>query len=56
LELKLTIENPVYFTQPLSAQITYRHAKGPWGEQVCAESGIDQTGELAIPVAKRPDF
>ena len=56
LELKLTIANPVYFTQPLSAQITYRHAKGTWGEQVCAESGIEQTGELAIPVANRPDF
>ena len=56
LQLQLTIENPAYFTAPLSAQITYRRAKAIWGEQVCAESAAEQTGTLAIPVAGKPDF
>ena len=56
LQLDLTIENPQYFTAPLKAQITYRRAKAAWGEQVCAESGVDQTGDLTIPRADKPDF
>ena len=40
LELDLTIENPVYFKEPLHVRVTYRRTVLPWLEQVCAENEI----------------
>jgi hypothetical protein len=59
LELILTIENPVYFKQPLPVRVTYRRTVLPWQEQVCAENADNQYAVAAsppIPKADKPDF
>jgi hypothetical protein len=59
LELQLTIENPVYFKQPLPVRVTYRRTVLPWQEQVCAENADNQYAVAAsppIPKADKPDF
>jgi hypothetical protein len=59
LELILTIENPVYFKQPLPVRVTYRRTVLPWQEQVCAENANNQYAVAAsppIPKADKPDF
>jgi hypothetical protein len=59
LELELTIENPVYFKQPLSVRVTYRKTVLPWQEQVCAENADNQYAIAVsppIPKAATPDF
>ena len=59
LELQLTIENPVYFKQPLPVRVTYRRTVLPWQEQVCAENADNQYAIAAsppIPKASTPDF
>ena len=59
LQLQLTIENPVYFKQPLPVRVTYRRTVLPWQEQVCAENADNQYAVAAsppIPKADKPDF
>jgi hypothetical protein len=59
LELQLTIENPVYFKQPLPVRVTYRRTVLPWQEQVCAENADNQYAVAAsppIPKADKPEF
>ncbi len=59
LELQLTIENPVYFKQPLPVRVTYHRASIAWQEQICAENADNQYAVAAsppIPKADRPDF
>ena len=59
LQLRVTIEDPVYFTTPWSAQITYQRSPQEWQEQVCAENFHEYYGEnrdTPIPQATRPDF
>jgi hypothetical protein len=59
LELQLTIENPVYFNQPLPVRVTYRRTVLPWQEQVCAENPDNQYAVATsppIPKADKPDF
>ncbi len=59
LELQVTIENPVYFRQPLPVVVTYRRTILPWQEQVCAENANNQyavAASPAIPKADQPDF
>ena len=59
LELDLTIENPVYFKEPLHVRVTYRRTVLPWLEQVCAENADNQyavAASPAIPKAEKPDF
>ncbi|HEX3486178.1 MAG TPA: hypothetical protein VHT51_14040 [Micropepsaceae bacterium] len=59
VELQLTIENPVYFKQPLPVRVTYRRTILPWQEQVCAENADNQYAVAAsppIPKADKPDF
>jgi hypothetical protein len=59
LELILTIENPVYFKQPLPVRVTYRKTVLEWQEQVCAENADNQYAVAAsppIPKADKPDF
>jgi hypothetical protein len=59
LELLLTIENPVYFKQPLPVRVTYRRTVLSWQEQICAENADNQYAVAAsppIPKAAKPDF
>ena len=59
LELELTIENPVYFKQPLPVRVTYRRTVLTWQEQICAENADNQYAVAAsppIPKASKPDF
>lgn len=58
LRLEFTVDDPKVFTQPWSAQVTYRRARGQWAEQVCAENFYEYYyGKPAsIPSADKPDF
>ena len=58
LQLHLTIENPGYYAQPLTATVTYRRATMPWQELVCAENTFEYYSgkHTPIPTAQRPDF
>lgn len=58
LQLRLTIEDPIYLTAPLEAQVTYRRAANPMSEQVCAENAYEyyHGKATAIPAAVHPDF
>src|SRR5215471_13327604 len=58
LQIELTIEDPVMFTTPWTALVTYQRALGDLWEMVCAENfheyyaGID----TPIPQTDKPDF
>lgn len=59
LQLQFTVEDPVYFTTPWSAQITFQRAlPAPVDENICAENAVEHfPGELAaMPKAEMPDF
>jgi hypothetical protein len=58
LQLEFTVEDPVFFTMPWSAQITYQRSVRQWQENVCAESTIDYYNgkQPARPTAEKPDF
>jgi hypothetical protein len=67
LQLLFTVDDPVVFTRPWSATVTYGHVRplpgrvgqiSEWQEQVCAENprkyGTEQ--DARVPAATRPDF
>ncbi|HEY4264628.1 MAG TPA: hypothetical protein VGM72_04870 [Micropepsaceae bacterium] len=59
LQLRFTVEDPVVFTTPWSATITYERVNPQiWGEDVCAENprkyGTEK--DVAVPTAGTPDF
>jgi hypothetical protein len=58
LQLTFTVEDPIVFTTPWSAVVTYRRAGSQWQEQICAESLQDYYAGHApfLPVADKPDF
>ncbi len=69
LQGEVTVEDPVVFTTPWSAIVTYRHVKGEWPEAVCAEnthmSGTPEGtsssstcifSSCSVPEADRSDF
>lgn len=58
LQVEFTVEDPLSFTTPWSARITYRPLPGRWLEMACAENvqmrfGYDVNG---FPRADKPDF
>jgi hypothetical protein len=58
LQIAFTVDDPVVFTMPWSAQVTYRRSAGPWEERVCADNPHNYaTGaDIPVPQATRPDF
>ena len=58
LLLGFTVEDPVFFTVPWRAQITYQRSVEQWQENICAESTIDYYGgkQPLLPTATKPDF
>jgi hypothetical protein len=59
LQLRLTIEDPKYFTTPWSAQVHYQRSPQEWQEQVCAENFNEYYGDerlTKIPQTDKPDF
>jgi hypothetical protein len=57
LQVEIIVDDPVMFTTPWSARVTYRRARGGWPEAVCAES-TRAVGSwvMAVPEAEKPDF
>ena len=58
LQVEFTVEDPIIFTRPWSARVTYRPFLGEWQEMACAENvqmrfGYDVNG---FPHADKPDF
>jgi hypothetical protein len=58
LQIELTVEDPVMFTTPWTALVTYQRALGELWEMVCAENFHEYYagGDAAIPQAAKPDF
>ena len=58
LQIQFTVEDPVTFTVPWSASVTYRRNIDPWGESVCAENlrGYGVAPDPQVPVAEQADF
>jgi hypothetical protein len=58
LQVQVTVEDPKVFTSPWSANITYRHTRGQWAEQICAENTFEYYSGRATPVPEddHPDF
>ena len=58
LQVEFTVEDPVNFTTPWSAQVNYLRTTQPWLEQVCAENHFEyyHGRPTAIPTAAKPDF
>lgn len=58
LQIELTVEDPMVFTTPWSAFVTFGRPRGQWAENVCSENlrKYDTEAEPAVPVADRPDF
>jgi hypothetical protein len=60
LQVEITVDDPLTFTTPWSAFVTYRHILGdsPWPEGVCAENtrGAGTAWMSLVPRADKPDF
>ena len=58
LQVELTVEDPIMFTMPWTALVTYQRAEGALWEMVCAENPFEYYAgaDAAIPTADRPDF
>ena len=58
LQVTFTVEDEGVFTTPWTATITYRPARDPWQEIVCAENTHEYyyNKESDVPTADRPDF
>jgi hypothetical protein len=58
LQVEITVDDPVTFTTPWSAFVTYRHVQGTWPEAVCAENtrGSGSSWVSLVPHALKPDF
>jgi hypothetical protein len=58
LQVEITVDDPIMFTSPWSALVTYRHALGKWPEAVCAENtrGSGSSWVVLTPQAEMPDF
>jgi hypothetical protein len=58
LQIQITVEDPSMFTTTWSGTSTYRRGRGPWLEQICAETQFDfnDNKPAEIPKADRPDF
>ncbi len=57
IKVDFTVEDPVVFTMPWSASVTYQRAKNSWEEMVCAENVHVYYGkDTAVPQASKPDF
>jgi hypothetical protein len=55
-QVEFTVEDPVVFTTPWSARVTYRRLVGGWPEVVCAENPHFSGSEGAMPTAHTADF
>jgi hypothetical protein len=58
LQLEIMVDDPVMFTKPWSALVTYRHVLGDWPEAVCAENTREYyaSRDTEVPKADKPDF
>jgi hypothetical protein len=58
LQVEITVEDPVMFTTPWNALVTYRHVLGDWPEAVCAENTHEYYASVSthVPEAQKPDF
>ena len=58
LQIQFTVEDPVTFTVPWSASVTYRRNIDPWSELVCAENlrNYGVAPDPMVPVAEKLDF
>jgi len=58
LQVTFTVEDEGVFTTPWTATITYRPARAPWDELVCAENTHEYyyNKESDVPTASKPDF
>ncbi|HEX3486676.1 MAG TPA: hypothetical protein VHT51_16575 [Micropepsaceae bacterium] len=58
LQVTFTVEDEGVFTMPWTATITYRPARDPWQEVVCAENTHEYyyNKESEVPTAAKPDF
>ena len=57
LQVEIIVDDPVMFTMPWSARVTYRRVRGAWPEAVCAEN-TQASGPwvMVVPKAETPDF
>ena len=58
LQVTFTVEDEGVFTTPWTATITYRPARDPWQETICAENTHEYyyNKESEVPTAAKPDF
>jgi hypothetical protein len=58
LQVEFTVEDPIFFTEPWSATVTYRRNINAWVENVCPESvhNYGVAPDPKVPVADKPDF
>jgi len=58
LQVTFTVEDEGVFTIPWTATITYRPARDPWQETICAENTHEYyyNKESEVPTAAKPDF
>jgi len=58
LQVTFTVEDEGVFTMPWTATITYRPARDPWQETICAENTHEYyyNKESDVPTASKPDF
>ena len=58
LQVTFTVEDEGVFTMPWTATITYRPARDPWQETICAENTHEYyyNKESDVPTAAKPDF
>ena len=58
LQIEVTVEDPIMFTEPWTALVTYQRALGDLWEMSCAENHFEYyTGhDTPIPRADKPDF
>jgi hypothetical protein len=58
LQVMFTVEDEGVFTTPWSATITYRPARDPWQEIICAENTHEYyyNKNSEVPTANKPDF
>ena len=58
LQVTFTVEDEGVFTMPWTATITYRPARDPWQETICAENTHEYyyNKESEVPTAAKPDF
>jgi hypothetical protein len=58
LQVTFTVEDEGVFTTPWTATITYRPARDPWQETICAENTHEYyyNKDSDVPTAAKPDF